>query len=1327
MFIPRYYEDLEHLHVGTQPNRAYYVPASTRMDTVGERRVESDRFTLLNGDWDFKYYESIYDLDAEVNRLHAAGEPAFYETEFALDDAPEAGESRAASTLPLATAGFSTIPVPSVWQNHGYDHHQYTNVNYPFPLDPPFVPQKNPCGVYLHDFVHTVNEDAPRTFLNFEGVDSCMYVWLNGVFVGYSQVSHSTSEFDVTDVLDDGVNTLAVLVLKWCDGSYLEDQDKFRMSGIFRDVYLLDRPEHTIRDYFAHTSIWRNVDPARIEAGLTDAEYDASPVDYATIDVDFDFFDAVGVPVTVQLFDEDGELVAETTAEPLAGTTDTETDADSATDSPENDNSENGNAEDDDSDAQSALRLAAATGTIAGTAAGDSSFLPTAHASLAVDNPQLWTAETPYLYTIVYSTPNETITNVIGIREVSVDGNVVKVNGKPIKIHGVNRHDSDPVTGPVISEAQIMRDLTLMKEHNVNAIRTSHYPNAPHFYDLYDRLGFYVVGEADDESHGTMMTMNPDTSEAAALKRWNHVIADNPEFIPATVDRVQRSVERDKNHTSILFWSMGNECAYGCTFEAALMWTQTFDPSRLTHYESARYVNEGQEFNFDYLDVHSRMYPSLEEIDRYFSEEGPRTPDGKRDGSYGDDGDNGVKPYMLCEFCHAMGNGPGDLEDYFTRIQRNDGLVGGFIWEWCDHAIDRGTNAAGRREYAYGGDSGEYPNDGNFCMDGLVYPDRTPHTGLLEFKNVYRPVRVTSFDPTAGTVTLHNYLDFLDASDAVFMTFELFVDGVGVAWAAWESDPAEGEALREQHPDNYIPSMPSIAPHADAVADVPQAILDAIPDSGRVTLLVHYYQAFDTEVIPVGFELGFDEVAVPTNDPRNQTVVAELVASGLAEDDEVDEDDEDDEDDDDIDAVTGNEADAEAKVAEAADTADADEALEGTEAADAAYTADAADCKASGDGNCCCHDHDDSDHETPVLLSVKESDAEITVESPDFRYVFDRRTGLFSDMVFANRTLLDRPMEVAIWRAPTDNDQYIKLEWRRAQYDHAYARAYLSEVLVDEDALVAVGDSSDTDATNADDVASITPDEAALVASFGSDTAIVTTEADTDNAADDIVTDLSDATSDFALNDGTVLVDGPVTIHATMAVVAPIVQRIADIDAEWTIMPDGTVSVRMDVTRDTDFPFLPRFGLRLFLPKAMNQVVYCGLGPNESYVDKRRASYHGVFSGTPETLFEPYIKPQENGNHHDCDWASVSSDAAQLLVLRGSDHAFDFQALPYTAEEMTAKAHNSELTPAGSTVVNVDYRQSGIGSNSCGPKLLDEYQLNDESFEFSVVFKPQQK
>lgn len=1282
MFIPRYYEDLNNLHVGTQPNRSYYVPASARMDTVGERRTQSDRFTLLNGDWDFRYYASIYDLDAEVAGAHAAGLPAFWETGFtglASDGFAEAIDHRTVNRGDLAPAGFTSIPVPSVWQNHGFDSHQYTNVRYPFPLDPPFVPQDNPCGVYLHDFVHTENAQAPRTFLNFEGVDSCFYVWLNGVFLGYSQVSHSTSEFEVTDALENGVNTLAVLVLKWCDGSYLEDQDKFRMTGIFRDVYLLDRPEYAVRDYFAHTSIWRNVDPELLKEGLTDAEYDAAPVDHATVDVDFAFFDDEDVPVTVQLFDAAGSLVAETQAEPIDGDAEPEAD-DDATDDASDGTLEEGTVEsvgeavdtdDDATDAESALRIAAATGTASaaafdsGATAGDSAFLPTAHAQLIVEAPHLWTAETPYLYTIVYTTEHETITDHIGIREVSVDGNVVKVNGKPIKLHGVNRHDSDPVTGPAISEEQIMRDLTLMKQHNVNAIRTSHYPNAPHFYDLFDRLGFYVIAEADNESHGTDEVIDKDMGWDAKSERWARIIADNPAFTAPTVDRAQRSVERDKNHASIIMWSMGNECAYGCTFEAALAWTQTFDPSRLTHYESARYVTGDREYDFSHIDVHSRMYPSLAEIEQYFSEEGPRTPDGKRDGSNGDDGDNGIKPYVMCEFCHAMGNGPGDLEDYFQLIQRYDGLVGGFIWEWCDHAIDRGTSPAGKREYAYGGDSGEYPHDGNFCMDGLVYPDRTPHTGLLEFKNVYRPVRVAGFDAAAGTVTLHNYWDFLDAADAnMALEFTLMVDGEPVAEASWEADPQAGEAFRADRPGNWVPTAPSIEPHGETTVPLPVKIRAAIDDldAGKATLLVQYYQLPGNDAVEAGL-LGFDELSVPTGDNRNQTVVAALEEARHSND--ASPDDEPDE----------------AALADGAPTTLDSDAKDGADCTDTA-------------------DIDDD------VVEVLESAAAITVESPDFRYVIDKRTGLFSSMTYASRSLLDRPMELNVWRAPTDNDRNVRHEWELAQYDHAYARAYATEILVDEDDLVfapaassAAGPAADVTAEDEQDL---------LVAAFG--------------ASDDPAANGSDAagTPDAAL------VDGDITVNVTMALVAPIVQRIADIDASWTIHPNGAVELTMDVKRDTRFPFMPRFGLRLFLPKAMSKVTYCGLGPVESYADKRRASYHGVFSGTPESMFEPYIKPQENGNHHDCDWASVeTADGSASLTVLGGDSTFDFQALPYTAEELTAKAHNSELEPSASTVVCVDYQQSGIGSNSCGPALLERYRLDAERFTFEVAFLPQ--
>ena len=614
MIVPRYYENLEMLHENTMSPRAYYIPASVRKDDLIENRENSDRFLLLNGEWNFKYFDSIYEVT-----------DVFYEEGYDISE-------------------FDKIAVPGVWQMAGYDSHQYTNIRYPFPFDPPYIPQDIPCGAYVHTFTYQKEEKAPKAFLNFEGVDSCFFVWMNGTYVGYSQVSHATSEFDVTSVLKDGDNTIAVLVLKWCDGSYLEDQDKFRMSGIFRDIYLLKRPEKTIRDYHITTQVTNDI---------------------ATVKMDIQFTDPV--ETKIQIEDKYGAIVA------------------------------NGETVKD--------------GVI----------------EFTVVNPILWNTENPYLYKVIFTTPDEVIVDRIGFRTITIKDAVIYINGEKIKFRGVNRHDSDPKTGFVTSVNQIKTDLTLMKQHNFNAIRSSHYPNAPYFYQMCDEYGFMVIDEADIEAHGPFMLYRKEDTDQNRFHLWNEKIADDPAWEGAIVDRVQLMVERDKNRPCIVMWSMGNESAYGCNFEKALKWTKSFDPERITQYESARYRNYDITYNYDDLDLYSRMYPALSEIEEYL----------EKDGS---------KPFLLVEYCHSMGNGPGDFEDYFQMIHKDDRMCGGFVWEWCDHAIAHGEADNGKTIYHYGGDHGEIVHDSNFCMDGLVYPDRRPHTGLLEYKNVYRPVRVVSYD-----------------------------------------------------------------------------------------------------------------------------------------------------------------------------------------------------------------------------------------------------------------------------------------------------------------------------------------------------------------------------------------------------------------------------------------------------------------------------------------------------------------------------------------------------------------------------------------------------
>lgn len=721
MMIPRYYEDLSILHDNTMPMRSYYIPASQKMNTLIEHREDSDRFQLLNGVWKFQYYKSVYDL-----------KEAFYRTSF-------------------NTKNFDDITVPGVWQIAGYDSPQYTNIRYPFPFDPPYLPQDIPCGAYVRKFTYHENIDAPKIYLNFEGVDSCFFVWLNEKYTGYSQVPHATAEFDVTEFLKEGENTIAVLVLKWCDGSYLEDQDKFRMNGIFRDVYLLKRPERAIWDYHITTQIKENT--AKIKLNVT-----------------FDF----SIPVSVTI--------------------------------------------------ENQARAVVATGTIS----DDGSI------EFKIPNPTLWNTEHPYIYTLTLQSSYETIVDYIALRTIEIRDKVIYFNGQKIKFRGVNRHDSDPETGFTVSVPQIKKDLSLMKQHNFNSIRSSHYPNAPYFYQMCDLYGFMVIEEADIEAHGPYMLYRKEDTDYNRFKRWNEKIADDPIWEESILDRVQHMVQRDKNRFCIVMWSMGNESAYGCNFEKALRWTKKFDPCRLTQYESARYRNYDVTYDYSNLDLYSRMYPAMNEIEEYLEEDGS-------------------KPFLLVEYCHSMGNGPGDLEDYFQLIQKDDRMCGGFVWEWCDHAIAHGKTESGKTIYYYGGDHDEELHDGNFCMDGLVFPDRTPHTGILEYKNVYRPVRVVSYDQETGKLVLHNYLDFDDLKDYLDIRFEVIKDGL--------STVQKGKL-----------SPFSVMPHTDGVTELNVTI----PSEGKIYLKLIYRLKKETPFLKKNFILGFDEILLKNEDGRNQMALSWL-------------------------------------------------------------------------------------------------------------------------------------------------------------------------------------------------------------------------------------------------------------------------------------------------------------------------------------------------------------------------------------------------------------------------------------------------------------------
>ena len=730
-----YHKDPAALHIGTLPQRCYYVPSSQYCP--GQEREESDRFTSLNGEWEFLYCATDEELPEDLfsNRATDAGATAAGAT---------AAGATAAGDL-LTGGGMDIIQVPSCWQTQGYDRHQYTNVKYPIPCDPPHVPEENPCALYRRAF--TFKNDGMRRTLVFEGADSCLYVYLNGEFAGYSQISHMMSEFDITDALREGENTLAVVVYKWSTETYVEDQDKLRMSGLFRDVYMLARPQGHVFDYTVSQSFT--------------ADYSRAMIDIQAV--------------------YSGDV------------------------------------------ASAVCKLTGPGGSIAAEGSFDSGTL-----RLTLNGPLLWTAETPNLYTLLIETDDgvncETISDLIGLRKVSIQDGILQINDKPVRLKGVNRHDSDPETGYTISRDQMLTDLRLMKEYNVNAVRTSHYPNAPLFYELCDRYGFYVIDEADFEAHGVESNMG-DVWEGDPAMRGRPdtkgLIAGMPEYCATIVDRSARMVMRDKNRACVICWSLGNEGFWGDNMIAAAEAVRELDPSRPRHYERISPDEKGYSAEEGLLSFVSRMYPPVAWCEEFFRD--PKE----------------TRPLLLVEYSHAMGNGPGDLEDYYQVMEENPRFCGGFVWEWCDHAVYAGETADSRAKYLYGGDFGEFPHDGNFCVDGLVYPDRRPHSGLRELGNVLRPIRAeVNCD---GILILHNKLDFLDAGTEYSLRWELSLNGdvIQTGEQACPSIPARGSA-------------PVTIPYVSPLRE------------GKLYLRLIYVARHASGLLPAGSIAGFDQVALNT-------------------------------------------------------------------------------------------------------------------------------------------------------------------------------------------------------------------------------------------------------------------------------------------------------------------------------------------------------------------------------------------------------------------------------------------------------------------------------
>lgn len=1005
------WQNLNILERNTEQPHADLIPYGDWESALANERERSPYVQSLNGKWDFKYGESLAEVPAD-----------FYMESFEPN-------------------GWATIPVPSSWQLHGYGRPHYSSCPYPFPINPPYVPNLNPVGCYRTSFHFRETAKNQRVHLVFEGVDAAFHVWINGHFVGYSQGSHFHSEFYVSPYLREGQNVIAVQVYQWCDGTYLESQDKWRMSGIFRDVYLMSSPQVSVRDARVRTRLDESYAKARLEvrvelAGVADAPFLKS-----------DFFQ-----LRTTLLDGDRHIVC---------------------------------------DRYHHVRQ-------------DEPVTELVHEVLS---PRLWTAESPYLYTLLLTMydKRQQIIEVkkihVGFRDIRIEEGQLLVNGSPIIMKGVNRNEFDPELGYVTTMESMLRDITLMKQHNINSVRLSHYPNDTRWLELCDRFGLYVIDETDLETHGFHFYGNE-----------GH-LAQQPEWEEAFVQRAKRMVERDKNHPSIIMWSLGNESGYGANHDAMAAWIREADPTRPIHYERA--------YDASVVDVVSSMYPAVETV----IQEGCK--DDKR-------------PYLMCEFGHAMGNSVGNLQEYWEAIYTYPRLLGGLIWEWADQGIKQqaGTDEAW---YAYGGDFGEEPHSGHFCLDGLLFPDRSIKASLLEYKKAIEPVKIEVIDAALGKLRVRNRYDFLSLSHLQGL-WSLWHDGVMVE----KGELARLHTSAGQSEDIHVP------------IDVHKLI-----NKGEYWLHIRYVQRDPVIWAEKGHEIAWADIPVvtvqETSDPRQPV-------------------------------------------------------------------------------------------QESSPLSIRESSHQITLTGQDFYMEFNRDQGAMTTWMYKGVSFLSAGPKLHLWRAPVDNDVHLAKEWVKVGYNR-------------------------------------------------------------------LVTDVREVAVDRTEAGGC-----RITVKS---VVGARGGKIAfDSRMVYAITADGEVKLDVQIEPREELPPLPRFGVELVMPDSFNQLAWFGRGPHECYADRKESGKLGVYSGSVEDQFVPYIKPQENGNKSDVRWSSLVNQEGVGLLFTG-ESTFDTSVHHYTTEDLTTTKHVHRLTRVDQTIVKLDARQSGLGNHSCGyAPTLDTYLIKAEPMNFTIRLKP---
>ncbi len=1231
------FDDIENPQV-LQHNKllphATYIPYASGEQAFAQDATQSPWYLSLNGNWRFRWARHITERPE-----------GFFNADF---DA----------------SGWDTIPVPSNWEIQGYGIPIYVNSAYEWTDDPqpPAIPHDyNPSGSYITTFEIPPGWTDRQVILHFGAVKSAMYVWVNGQIAGYSQGSKTPAEFDITPLLTDGKNKLAVQVFRWSDGSYLECQDFWRISGIERDVFLYALPAVKIRDFFVHANLINQYTDGQldVEVEMQNPTRERSPK----------------MQLRLQLYGKSQQALIY--------------------------------------DETRSVRL-------------DADETHTYRFARFMKDPRKWSAETPELYTLVITLMNrrdevlEALSARVGFRSSEIRNGQLLVNGVPVRIKGVNRHEHDPETGHVISHESMYNDILLMKQNNINTVRTSHYPNDPYWYRLCDEYGLYVIDEANIESHG--------------MGYGERSLAKDSLWMAAHLDRVQRMVERDKNHPGVIIWSMGNEAGDGVNFSACYKWIKSRDTSRPVHYERA-----GLGPN---TDIFCPMYPSIDYIENYAKQKQQR-------------------PLIMCEYSHAMGNSNGNLQDYWDVIEKYDRLQGGSIWDWVDQGLLK-TTPDGQTFYAYGGDYGppDVPSDGNFCINGLVSPDRTPHPALYEVKKVYQNVKIRAIDPLAGIYHLVNENDFIN------------LDRYNIVWQII----SEGEVLMEgtiMHPD--------VEPHQSKSIRI--AHDDLVMQPGKEYFIVFsVVNTVSDPLIPVGFEVAAGQLPIPNYEPPVKIQEPEIPALQVME--------------------IGNEIRFSGEdfeilfdktSGELVSWENFREALINQPLRPDFWRAPTDNDFGNGMDKRCAVWKDASNHRQLKDISFEAIDAgqarlrtqfylpavnamqqldylvngrgEILVESnlrllgfpkPDVEVLTSSQKGFAKAIDFdamPSMLRMNDPGPVSLNEFTIEAMIYpTRFSDRNAIWDnHEWAPGRLHFEFRDQGKLYFFLGGNDYEAFNFPFQTgqwyhlSLVYSQYDKSLKFYVDGQFIQT-IHFDKAA---ALDLSGISYLGGYRDGNRLFSGKLDEFRlwdhplTAAQIAAFEQAPLNgnepgllLYFDFDKMTNDTIPAVHGKNMLLEYldlrlnrPDLPRFGVRFAMPGNYDNLSWYGRGPHENYCDRFTSAFVGVYQSTVAEQYFPYVRPQENGYKTGIRWMALTDEQGNGLLIDGLP-LFSGSALHNSIEDFDQGSkqnyrHMNDITPRDTVFVTVDMKQMGVGGDdSWGARTHPQYRIPPADYSFRFRMKP---